>query len=226
MKDLSDGEFNSVLHGKFHRLTEFLSDPKFLQIGAADGKLAENLHDTFMQSDWRAVMLEPLPDMFEKLRETYASKPKFRLVNAALAPYDGFANIRRIPPESVRDDELWAHGISSMDGTRSSFTEGPVPPGVAVELTSRSRLERVVTMTFETLRRQTDLDRIDYLQIDTEGYDLIALRQIDLVRYRPFLINCEIFNLSLSDRAEVFGHLQRHGYSLTISEWDVMGSVF
>lgn len=226
MNQISDAEANVLLHKRFARLTEFLSDPQFLQIGAADGKLAENLHNEFMATDWRGVLLEPLPDMFAKLKETYKTKSKFHLINAALTPYDGYAEIRRIPPDYVRDDEPWAHGISSIDGTRSSFTEGPVPKETAEDLKARSRLDRVVAMSFDTLRRKADLDRIDYLQIDTEGYDLIVLKQIDLSRYRPFLINCEIFNLSPTDRAEVYGILQRYGYSITISTWDVMASLF
>lgn len=227
MKEVTDATFAEILRSKFIKLTDFLDDPWMLQVGAADGKIAETLHDQFMSADWNAVLLEPLPDMFQRLQKTYSNKPKYKLVNAALAQFDGYVNIRRIPPEAVKDDELWALGISSIDGVRSSFTVGgQVPDATAIDLAAKSRLDKVRTISFQTLVASADLRKIDYLQIDTEGYDLVVLQEIDLQRFRPLLINCEIYNLSHFDRAKVFARLQAHGYDLTVSEWDVMGAIF
>jgi FkbM family methyltransferase len=224
LEHLNDHDFGLALVERFDQISREVPDPVFLQIGANDGQLAENLHHSFMSSDWRAVMLEPLPDLFEKLRKTYASKPKFRLINAALTPQDGVANIRRIPPEDVRSDELWAHGIASLeDAPQSSFKAGgEVSLDLATDLTARSRLEEIKTISFSTLVKQTGLDKIDYLQIDTEGYDLIVLRQVDFSLFEPRLICCEIFNLSESDRSEVVKLLQSLHYNIVLSRWDVL----
>jgi FkbM family methyltransferase len=222
MQEVTREEHESLLRKKFLKLNQILESPFFLQIGAADGVIAEEIRDLFEQTDWSAVMLEPLPDMFAKLQQNWAHKPKFQLVNAALAPYDGFTDIRRIPPETVRASDPWEWGVSAIDGIPSSFGGPGVTAETAEFLTTRSRLDRVETISFETLKRRFAFKRIDYLQIDTEGFDLVVMKEIDLVRFRPFLIQCEIYNLSTFDRAELFGLLQRHGYEIVYWRFDLL----
>jgi FkbM family methyltransferase len=222
VRELSESEFDALWKAKFEKLSSILASPFFLQVGAADGVIAENLRGHFESTDWSAAMMEPLPDMFAKLQQNWAHKPKFQLINAALAPYDGFVDIRRIPPEDVRPGDPWEWGISAIEGIPSSFGGPSVTKETADFLTSRSRLDRVRTMSFETLKRIAGLSRIDYLQVDTEGYDLIVMKEIDLVRFRPFVICCEIFNLSTADRAELFGLLQRHGYEIVYWRFDLL----
>ncbi|TRL32456.1 FkbM family methyltransferase [Methylosinus sporium] len=222
VREISESIYDSVLKSKFRRLSEILENPFFLQVGACDGVTSENMRDVFNETDWSAVMLEPLPDMFAKLQVNWAHKPKFQLVNAALAPYDGTAEIRRIPPEDVRASDAWEWGISSLNGVDSSFGRPGFHKETAEFLTSRSRLEQVKTISFETLKKNVGIKRIDYIQIDTEGYDRIVMEEIDLVRFRPFLIQCEIYNLSTVDRAKLFGYLQRHGYSILYWTFDLI----
>jgi FkbM family methyltransferase len=222
MQEVTREEHESLLRKKFLKLNQILESPFFLQIGAADGVIAEEIRDLFEQTDWSAVMLEPLPDMFAKLQQNWAHKPKFQLVKAALAPYDGFTDIRRIPPETVRASDPWEWGVSAIDGIPSSFGGPGVTAETAEFLTTRSRLDRVETISFETLKRRFAFKRIDYLQIDTEGFDLVVMKEIDLVRFRPFLIQCEIYNLSTFDRAELFGLLQRHGYEIVYWRFDLL----
>jgi hypothetical protein len=64
-------------------------DPFFIQIGANDGKTHDPLYKFVTEFGWSGILLEPLPDIFERLKANYAGRPNLKLLNAALAPEDG-----------------------------------------------------------------------------------------------------------------------------------------
>jgi hypothetical protein len=75
----------------------------------------------------------------------------------------------------------------------------------------------VSTITFDTLYKRNNVERLDLLQIDTEGYDYELLKLIDFKRYRPRLLIYEHKHLNAADRAACTEYLVAHGYD-TMSE--------
>lgn len=66
------------------------------------------------------------------------------------------------------------------------------------------------------------IDRISYLQIDTEGYDYEILRLIDLDFCRPRAILLEYANLSQADRISCHAYLAEKGYDTMINGEDLL----
>src|SRR5262245_37291248 len=56
------------LLGKLKRNT---SDIFFVEIGAMDGISFDPLYKHVVSNGWRGLLVEPLPDLFEQLKETY-----------------------------------------------------------------------------------------------------------------------------------------------------------
>jgi hypothetical protein len=97
----------SCLYYLLGQLDWAISDPFFVQIGAMDGVLSDELHAFLMDCDWSGVLVEPLTDQFERLKENYSTKQdKFYFENIAITSEDGPVHIRRIPREFLADGTL------------------------------------------------------------------------------------------------------------------------
>jgi hypothetical protein len=55
-------------------------NPFFVEVGAMDGIAHDALHKHIISNpDWTGVLVEPLPDMFKKLRNNYKDYPGYNL---------------------------------------------------------------------------------------------------------------------------------------------------
>jgi len=68
----------------------------FLQVGANDGLMDDPIHFLVRKYGWRDVLLEPDPQLFERLKENYSGVDGPILVNAALSPINGKTTFCRI----------------------------------------------------------------------------------------------------------------------------------
>lgn len=188
------------------------ADASVLEIGAMDGVRYDPLRPHLVQRKWRATVVEPLPDMFELLRHNYAACPWVRCVNVAITEQSGALTMFRVDPEEAarRGAPDWVHGISSaFKGSTLKYLDDMVS-------------EQTVTgMSFAEFVREFSIDRIDVLQIDTEGYDWKILRQIDLGKWNIGLVQIEIINLMPRDRLQVFSYFEAAGYEWSYDGMDV-----
>jgi hypothetical protein len=77
-------------------------------------------------------------------------------------------------------------------------------------------------VTFEELTKKHGIDRIDILQIDTEGCDASIFSQIWQLGYRPKLICMEIVHISAEELSEIKSTLISAGYSLSYESDDLV----
>ena len=52
-------------------LSQRVNQIHFLEIGAMDGKSFDLLHEMIHRYKWTGVLVEPLPDLFEELKNNY-----------------------------------------------------------------------------------------------------------------------------------------------------------
>ena len=72
----------------------------------------------------------------------------------------------------------------------------------------------VNVITLPRLLAEQSIERIDILQVDTEGYDYEVLKQFDFDRYSPAIVNFEHQHLSPEDMDRCIEMLRKHGYLL------------
>jgi FkbM family methyltransferase len=154
-----------------------------VQIGANDGHSHDPLHP--IPSGWTGVLVEPVPAVFARLRDTVGERPGLRLVNAAVAERAG-----RVPFYSDPADDT----LGSLD-----------PAQLA---------DPVVTEVDAVTWAELAVERADLLVIDTEGHDWEILRHAPLERLRPRLIVFEHYHLPAGDRDAARDHLRELGYDL------------
>ena len=69
-------------------------------------------------------------------------------------------------------------------------------------------------MSFDDLFQKHGIQKIDLLQIDTEGFDFEIIKMFDFAKYSPKIINYESVHLEKGDRAECEFFLRNKGYNL------------
>ncbi len=178
----------------------------YIQVGASDGKLADPLYPYVTKYKLAGVALEPLPSAFKKLQETYASYPRVRTLNLALASKSG-----RLPFYYPKGQNVLLSTLASLD--RASLRKTllmQVPENTVDSLIAETIVE---ALSFEDLASREHIRRVDLLQLDCEGYDWELLKTMDLVKWQPSLINFESALLSENDKKENREWLERHGYA-------------
>jgi FkbM family methyltransferase len=158
----------------------------FVQIGANDGVNFDWVYQFVTTHRLRGVVVEPLPDLFRELCANYRAHPQVVPVNVAIHRTAREIDLYRVDMAKAAGLPEWVKAIASVDPDhhRKSGTPSEV-----------IRAERVRCVTFAELLDQQRIDRIDFLQIDIEGYDHEIIRMIDFTRLRPAIIRFE-HNLS------------------------------
>jgi FkbM family methyltransferase len=200
----------------------------FLQIGANDGFIYDPIHKFIKRDNWRGIMLEPQPEVFNQfLIRLHSKRPEITVINAALDVIDGTKTLY-LPAIS---NERWATGLASFnrevlvnkikDGTlkRQALKQGITLPEDENELIASREIE---TISPDTLLARFGDEKIDLLAVDTEGFDYEIIKMLDLSRIKPDIILYEEVNFDPATAAECRAYLERHGYSYRVISKDVL----
>jgi len=208
--------------GSFDRAIEIVNNEKkgdlyFVVVGAMDGVGHDKLHRHIIANNsWRGMLVEPLPDMFEKLKTNYSNRSNLIFENVAITDKEGLADITRIPEKNVGEDcPQWADGISTLRPDIHIIGSDP-------NLKEYSVTEQIRTTTFATLAKKNRIADIDILQIDAEGFDKIVFDQIWAENFRPKLVKIEVNYLTYVSIKEVKTLLETYGYKCSFERDDLI----
>lgn len=192
------------------------SDMFVLQIGAMDGKTFDPIYEYITRFNWGGLLVEPIAEQFEKLKQTYVDRDNINFANTAIAENQGTTIMYRLPAELLakEDTPKWGVGTSSFYKDRNALTFDEVKDHI-IET-------QVPCTTLQALLSQHNVERIDLLQIDTEGYDYHVLKQFDFERYKPFVVHMEIVNLPKSEQGACKQILDKHGYLHAKAGYDLL----
>jgi FkbM family methyltransferase len=183
-------------------------DVFFLQIGAHDGKTDDKLHRLVRAHGWHGVLLEPVTSAYQSLVRNYEGISGLTFENKALAEVDGIREFYRID-ERARSLPHWADQLGSFNRDVITRHREQIP-----DIENYIIEESVACISWETLIRTHSISQIDLILIDTEGYDLTILRQIDFRRFSPRLVIYEQKHLTANDKTAARELLYSHGYVL------------
>ena len=178
-----------------------------LQVGANDGVGGDPIHQFVKSYKWKGLLLEPLPDIFEKLQGNYRNQKGIILHNAALAARDGAMTFYRIKPGP--DVPEWCDGLGSFSRETILSHKHKFPT-----IENHVVAQTVEALSFKTLVEKFGICAIDVIVIDTEGYDYEVLKQIDFQRFRPELVIYEQIHLSDEVKKASIEMLNNAGYDV------------
>jgi FkbM family methyltransferase len=151
------------------------------------------------------LLVEPIPYFFEKLAENYPDRSRFTLENVAINKGERlpFYWVDPTAKAVLQDLAYWAEQLGSFDKSHITKELGQqIEPFILSQ-----ELEGV---SVSTLLKRNQVDQIDILHIDAEGYDWKILSQFDLMRYQPKFILFEYHHLPKEELQAAIQFLQPH----------------
>jgi FkbM family methyltransferase len=194
------------------------TDLTVVQIGSNDGSTGDPISLLLRENpSWRALLVEPIPFLFERLRANSVDiLSRASLVNAAIAETTGSAEIFFLDYEAKEHFPELPMWFDQLGG----FNPAHIRQHFQVDVTPFIRSITVPTLSLPDLLRESQIHKLDMLHIDTEGFDWKVLRQLDLSTHSPRVILFEYRHLSPDDLAAASAFLQQ-SYQL---QWlDVTG---
>jgi FkbM family methyltransferase len=203
----------ALLYDRLHRVGPAFF---FLQIGANDGMSFDWLYEFVTSNRVTGVVVEPLADFFAELCHNYRNHPQVVPVNAAIHRTAREVDIYRVDPKA-KGLPSWTKGIASVNPDHHQKS-GTASENIIVE--------RVRCITMQELFEQQAITHIDYLQIDTEGYDSEILNMIDYRVFKPSIIKfehqMEAGVMSREMFRKCFDTVYRAGYYLIMDRYDAV----
>jgi FkbM family methyltransferase len=150
----------------------------FVDVGANDGKNLSNTWYFEKELGWSGLAIEPIPSVFNKLRENRSCTT----VNCCVADHEG--SVRFL--ELTGYTEMLSGMLDSMDARHLERIEQ--------ELAQHGGSKQTITLPCRPLRAllsEQSITSIDYLSIDTEGSELEVLYGIDFSKTAIDVISIE-----------------------------------
>jgi FkbM family methyltransferase len=177
-----------------------------LQIGSNDGLTGDPIRPLLLRNaKWKALLVEPVPFLFEKLRVNYAEIPNVSFMNVAVGEYNGVLPFYYILPEA----KLKLPELPTWYDQLGSFNKGHISAHLGDSVLPYVATTGVATVTLNDLLAQAEVTSIDVLHLDTEGHDWVILRQLDLSKTKPSVILFEHKHLDPQDRNSAYDYLKK-----------------
>ena len=159
----------------------------FIELGAYDGLIQSNTAFLEFYRGWKGILIEPSLNVYT---ECCKNRPASTCFNVACVSelFEG---------TDVQGD-FNGHMMSSVNGLRKGSQDI-----VSVKV---STLEKILDSVAATT--------IDFLSLDTEGYELDILKGLNLNKYRPHYMLIEIYT---NDYSNIVDYLSTHSYTLIMN---------
>ena len=179
-------------------ISEIVRKPNAMvvQIGSNDGFHGDPINVLLKKnSSWKCLLVEPVPYLFERLRQNYGDSARFKFVNAAIN--DGktsrFYWVDQSAKQHIPDLPWWYDQLGSFNRDHiKSELDGVLEPYIVSRDIQGIRLPDLLT--------REGIEHIDVLHIDTEGYDWKVLSQLDLRKFNPTIILYEHKHLPTQEK--------------------------
>lgn len=205
---------------------------KIIQVGANDGANNDPVHKYIVGYNWQGILLEPQKTVFEnELTKTYSGHSNVHLENAAIAEQSG-----KIPFYSLSfTTARWATGLATFyrpsleSHIESGYVDRKAAKSGDVVPKNKSdyiKTEDVTIASFQELIDKYKFDTVDFLCVDTEGFDFEVLKLFNFEKYLPQVVLFESKNLSNDTFREAKQYLKKYGYRLFCQRGDTIGIQF
>ncbi len=202
----------------------FSEKATMLQIGANDGSLCDPLRKFVMQGKLKGIMLEPQPEVFEKLLDGYKSVEGLTFINAALSDREGKKSLYTVDPDLISQYE-------DLSGV-ASFSKDHVYKEIKSNL-HRLKLSKnsidscicsveVKTLTYEMIIETCKISSLDLLMLDVEGFDYEAIMLFPFDLLKPKSVIYEYKHLSSIKKNQIESKLKSLGYFVFYAKNDAL----
>lgn len=199
--------------------------PFFIQVGANDGSMADPFN--LVSKRWRGLMIEPQPDVFDRLVASRAAGDRVHFANVAISDSEGELVLYGI---DIPGDPL-ATGIASLekDVVLKHLENGYVDKiardvGILLpdDRTQLIKETKVRMCPLSKLMEERSIEEADALFIDVEGHEHHVLKSFPWEKHRPGLIVYEQIHLTPGAASACRDLLRSYSYALIGDGMDVI----
>lgn len=212
------------LRQKDGRITEALArysaktpEVFLVQIGSNDGKTNDPFYGRIATRGWSALLVEPVPFIYERLVENHRDHTRVITENVAISDREETRPFYHLRRTDSPDAPWWYDQIGSFDREQVLKSRDEIP-GLEELLTSTE----VRCLSLRSLLETHGIRSFHILHTDLEGYDSHVIRQLDFTRWSPDLILYENKHLPPGERKAVTGILEEAGYRLIHGSADTL----
>ena len=181
-----------------------------VQVGSHDGLHGDPLYElTSQDKRWSGIMIEPVKYAFDRLKQNHGNDGCFTLLNIAVGDKEevrDFYYVSERAREVIPNLPNWHDQLGSFDREFIiSHLSGVLEPYIVCE--------KLLCKPLNYILDAENVQRIDVIQIDTEGFDFNVLRQVNFAQYHPKVVLYEHKHLQ---EADILAQrlLKRAGYHL------------
>jgi len=186
-----------------------------LQVGSNDGVSGDTLNKLIKENIlWQVLFVEPIPDLFEKLKQNYGSSKRFKFENAGINEDGSQQKFYKIGEAAFKEIPALSENYKQI----GSFSRAHVEKLSTAEIRKFIEEVDVNCMSLGKLLENHAIESLDLIQIDAEGYDWKILSQLDLGKYRPEMIIFESKNLKEGEKEEAKQFLQEGFYIFSLRQ--------
>lgn len=170
------------------RILEYIGNIEngfYIEAGAYDGILQSNTKFLEEELNWTGILIEPSPQVFLDLEK---NRPNNININKCLV----------------------ASNYSDLT-ISGSFDNGPMSSVGNMRYLENAKLINVPCEPLSKTLDYLDIQKIDFMTIDTEGYELFVLDGLNLNKYRPTYLLVEIYE---TDKEIIINYLTKFNYIL------------
>ncbi|MCX5706396.1 MAG: FkbM family methyltransferase [Candidatus Omnitrophica bacterium] len=185
-------------HGVYFVLRKLikLDFPKYLvDVGAGDGLRSSNSFNFIKSGEWKAILIEPLPDSHNLLNKRYARNKGVRCINKACAEKTGLSKL-------YRGKDVYTSTLCEEDN--EWFREWRTVDSIIV---------KTDTLTNILTENHFPSD-FSLLLIDAEGMDYEVLLGLDFNLFRPRIIVTEEYLWNMQKHNSKYQFLKDKGYKM------------
>ena len=200
----------------FHIISKTKKDIFFIQIGSNDGITNDPIHPFIKQYGWKGILVEPVPGIFAQLKKNYQDVKDLIFENVGIGDKAESKDFFCLPEEM--NEPGWLQQIGTFD-QNAFIKNAEVIPGIVEKM----MVKQFRLITLKELFIRNNVQSVDILNIDAEGYEYKILQQLDSVEMLPYLLLFEWGSMSEKDLLNTLSYLQSKGYSIYYSGGDMVG---
>jgi len=157
----------------------------FIELGANNGLFQSNTAFLEKSRNWKGILIEPSVKGYEECK---INRPNSICINCACVSND-------YSKDFIYGDFINNHPMASVNGERLIC----------------NNLCQVKAITLEKILDENNCNNIDFLSLDTEGYELNILNGLNIDKYRPNYMLIEIYT---KDYDDIINFLKNKNYKL------------
>lgn len=198
------------------------SSLKAIQVGSNDGISNDPLRKYIVQNDWDAILIEAVPNIFERLNNLYQDNDKVITLNLAISPSASSIKFYAVSPNAK--DELggrcpeWYDQLGSFQRENiTSHLKGILEPFITELEIPIKRLDQIVD--------EFNFYDFEVLHIDCEGYDLEVISTLNFSIHKPKYIIIEHKHMKKAAKDNFIGDMTKMGYKYRMYFDDIIFSL-